>query len=408
MGYVIVCVPFSGLAPIKSAFYSKTGPAKKENRGEVMSTGQLRLDPEHQRGNSGVRKKTRRSRGRMSILACTSGSGFADRLVRHLDDLLNDQYGHQRWEDSCRRSAKEIFFSNHEVKTVITENIRGDDVYIVQCMDDPLTRDLTDSDQRRSINDNLMALCTAIDAAYNADAQTITVIIPQYPYARQERKKERESITARQIAMFLEASGADRVITLDIHAEPVEGFFRSAHFENIHASGPITKHIKQHYDLSNLTLVAPDVGSVQRARHYSLTLGTDLAIVDKQRDYSRPSSIESVRLIGSVKDRNVLIIDDMIATGGTIINATKLLKENGAQDIYLACSMPYFNGAAVEKLDKAVREGYIKKVIGTDAVFHGEDFLKENPWYDEVSVAKLFADVVFRINQRESVSELLK
>jgi len=373
-----------------------------------MSTGQLRLDPEHQRGSSGVRKKTRRSRGRMSILACTSGSGFADRLVKHLNDLLNEQYGHQRWEDTCRRSAKEIFFSNHEVKTVITENIRGDDVYIVQCMDDPLKRDLADSDQRRSINDNLMALCTAIDAAYNADAQTITVIIPQYPYARQERKKERESITARQIAMFLEASGADRVITLDIHAEPVEGFFRSAHFENIHASGPITKHIKQHYDLSNLTLVAPDVGSVQRARHYSLTLGTDLAIVDKQRDYSRPSSIESVRLIGSVKDRNVLIIDDMIATGGTIINATKLLKENGAQDIYLACSMPYFNGAAVEKLDKAVREGYIKKVIGTDAVFHGEDFLQENPWYDEVSVAKLFADVVFRINQRESVSELLK
>ncbi|PIQ26905.1 phosphoribosylpyrophosphate synthetase [bacterium (Candidatus Blackallbacteria) CG17_big_fil_post_rev_8_21_14_2_50_48_46] len=373
-----------------------------------MSTGQLRLDPDHQRGGHGARKKNRRSRGRLSILACASGNAFAQRLVAHLNHLLDDQYGAQRWEDTCRRSSKEIFFSNNEVKTVITENIRGDDVYIVQCMDDPLVRGAENGENRRTLNDNLMALCTAIDAAYNADAQTITVVIPQYPYSRQERKKERESITARQIAMFLEASGADRVITLDIHAEPVEGFFRSAHFENIHASGPITKHIKQYYDLTDLTLVAPDVGSVQRARHYSLQLGTDLAIVDKQRDYSRPSSIENVRLIGSVEDRNVLIIDDMIATGGTIVSATKLLKENGARDIYLACSLPYFNGAAVEKLDAAVREGYIRKVIGTDAVFHGEAFVEKYDWYEEVSVAKLFADVIFRINQRESVSELLK
>jgi ribose-phosphate pyrophosphokinase len=371
-----------------------------------MSTGPLRLDSEQARSNSGLRKKNRRSRGRLSILACASGSGFAARLVGHLDQLLNEQYGHQRWEDTCLRSSNEINFSNSEVKTVITENIRGDDVYIVQCMDDPLARNA--GEHRRSLNDNLMALCTAIDAAYNADAQTITVVIPQYPYSRQERKKERESITARQIAMFLEASGADRVITLDIHAEPIEGFFRSAHFENIHASGPITKHIRKHYNLTDLTLVAPDVGSVQRARHYSLQLGTNLAIVDKQRDYSRPSSIESVRLIGSVENRNVLIIDDMIATGGTIVSASRLLRENGARDIYLACSLPYFNGQAVEKLDTAVREGFIKRVIGTDAVFHGEDFSRRYPWYEEVSVSRLFADVIFRINQRESVSELLK
>ena len=105
---------------------------------------------------------------------------------------------------------------------------------------------------------------------------------------------------------------------------------------------------------------------------------------------------------------DVLIIDDMIATGGTIVSASRLLKENGARDIYLACSLPYFNGQAVEKLDTAVREGFIKRVIGTDAVFHGEDFLQRYSWYEEVSVARLFADVIFRINQRESVSELLK
>lgn len=261
---------------------------------------------------------------------------------------------------------------------------------------------------QRSVNDNLMALCTAIDAAYNSDADRITAIIPQYPYSRQERKKGRESITARQIALFLECSGADRVITLDIHAEPIEGFFRRTHFENIHASRTIIEHIRQRAPISDLTVVAPDVGSVERARFYSRELKADLAVVDKVRDYSRPSEIESVRLIGDVTNRNILITDDMIATGGTIVNAAKLLRSKGAKDIYLACSLPYFNGAAVEKLDMAFREGLIKNVIGTDAVFQGPEFGQKYPWYEEVSMAELFARVIYSINHRLSVSELLK
>ncbi|HEY9844540.1 MAG TPA: ribose-phosphate pyrophosphokinase, partial [Candidatus Obscuribacterales bacterium] len=297
-----------------------------------------------------------RSRGRLSIISCDSGKAFSQRIVSHLNQLIG------RHSDTCLRTSREVFFSNKEVKTVIEDNIRGDDVYIVQCMDDPLLRN------ERSVNDNLMALCTAIDAAYNSDADRITAIIPQYPYSRQERKKGRESITARQIAMFLECSGADRVITLDIHAEPIEGFFRKGHFENIHASRTIIDHIRRRSSpIPDLTVVAPDVGSVERARFYSRELKADLAVVDKVRDYSRPSQIESVRLIGDVKDRNILITDDMIATGGTIVNATKLLRSKGAKDIYLVSSLPYFNGAAVEKLDVAFKEGLIKSVIGTDA-----------------------------------------
>lgn len=337
-----------------------------------------------------------RSRGRLSIISCQSGKGFAERMCSHLNELIGD------YSASCYRTSKEVFFSNREVKTVIQDNIRGDDVYIVQNIDDPLARDA------RSVNDNLMALCTAVDAAYNADADRITAVIPQYPYSRQERKKERESITARQIAMFLEVSGADRVITLDIHAEPIEGFFRLGRFENIHASRTIIDHILSRYKIPDMTVVAPDVGSVERARFYSRELRADLAVVDKVRDYSRPGKIESVRLIGSVENRNVLITDDMIATGGTIVNATRLLRENGAKDIYLACSLPYFNGAAIEKLEAAYQEGLIKKVIGTDAVFHGPEFIEKHPWYEEVSIAELFARVIYNINNRLSVSELLK
>lgn len=338
-----------------------------------------------------------RSRGRLSIISCDSGRSFANRIVTHLNQMIGEH------TDSCHRASKEVFFSNKEVKTVIEDNVRGDDVYVVQCMDDPLMR------HERSTNDNLMAMCTAIDAVYNSDADRITAVIPQYPYSRQERKKGRESITARQIAMFLECSGADRVITLDIHAEPIEGFFRKGHFENVHASRTIIDHIRHRSSpIPDLTVVAPDVGSVERARFYSRELKADLAVVDKVRDYSRPSEIESVRLIGDVNNRNVLITDDMVATGGTIVNAARLLRSKGAKDIYLACSLPYFNGAAVEKLDVAYKEGLIKSVIGTDAVYHGEEFAKKYPWYQEVSVSELFARVIYNINHRLSVSELLK
>lgn len=342
---------------------------------------------------------TQRSRGHLSIMACDSGRLFAQRMVNHLSRMLQETEGA---DYNCWRESKEVFFSNKEVKTVILDNVRGDDVYIVQCMDDPLHR------SERSVNDNLMALCTAIDAAYNSDAETITAVIPQYPYARQERKKGRESITARQIASFLEVAGANRVITLDIHAEPTEGFFRRGRFENIHASRAIINHIRANYTIPNIKLVAPDVGSVERARFYSRELKCDLAVVDKVRDYSKPSQIESVRLIGDVNDCNILIADDMIATGGTIINAARLLRSRGAKEIYLACSLPYFNGSAVEKLDAAYEEGLLQKVIGTDAVFHGEDFSARHPWYEEVSIAPLFAQVIYNINNRLSVSELLK
>lgn len=338
-------------------------------------------------------------RGRLSIIGCESGIAFAERMVTHVNELIKQN---QPRHTTCYRDSKEVVFANKEVKTIIHDNIRGDDVYIVQCIDDPLNRD------KRSVNDNLMALCTAVDAAYNSDPETITVVIPQFPYSRQERKKGRESITARQVVAFLEASGTNRIITLDIHAEAIGGFFRKAHFENIHASREIIHYLRDLYPIPDMTVVAPDVGSVDRARFYSRELKADLAIVDKVRDYSKPSVVESVRLIGDVRERNVLITDDMVATGGTVVSAAKLLRSKGAKDIYFVCSLPYMNGPAVELLDAAYREGLIKKVIGTDAVFHGPAFIEAHPWYEEVSIAKLFAQVIYNINKKLSVSELLK
>jgi len=341
--------------------------------------------------------KRKGERGALSIMACASGKPFAERIIASLNQQLRDM----NEPDNFRLiHTEEVNFANGEIKTVITENIRGDDHYIVQCFDDP------SSD--RSINDNLMALLTAINAAYQSDADSITAVIPQYAYSRQERKKTREGITAKQIAQFLEISGANRVITLDVHAEAIMGFFTQATMEDLHASHTLIDYFQKNYKVDNLIITAPDVGGAEKARFYSKAMQTDLAIVDKARDYSKASVVESMRLVGNVEGKNVLLPDDMVSTGGTIVNAAKLLKDKGANKIYITCSLPFFNGYAAELFTKAYEEQIIERIIGTDAVFHGPEFVKKHPWYDEVSIAPLFGKVIHHINTKKSVSELLR
>lgn len=339
------------------------------------------------------------TRGALSIAACNSGKNFAERVIRALNAIAkreNDEHEYRLHD------TEEWVFPNGEVKVVINEFIRGDDFYIIQCVDDPLSD--------RSVNDNLMALITAIHAAYQSDPDHITAVIPQFPYSRQERRKTREAITAKIVAQLIENSGAQRVLTLDIHAEAIQGFFNYTKLEDMHASGEFIDYINNNLklDFKNLIVTGPDVGSAEKARHYSKRLGTNFAIVDKARDYSKPGRVESMRLVGEVKNKNVIIVDDMVATGGTVLQAARLLKEKGAKDIFVAISLPFFNGDAVEKFEKAYREGIIKLVIGTDAVFWGESFVKNTDWYEEVSVAPLFARVIYNVNKKRSVSQLLR
>ncbi|NOX88508.1 MAG: ribose-phosphate pyrophosphokinase [Calditrichaeota bacterium] len=341
--------------------------------------------------------RTKGERGAMSIMACDSGQAFAQRIIKHLNKIISNE-SHSLPLRLIK--SEEIIFPNGEIKTVLQENVRGDDHYVVQCVDDPLSD--------RSVNDNLMALLTAINAAFQSDADAITVVIPQFPYSRQERKKTREGISAKQVAQFIEVSGAKRVITLDVHAEAIMGFFNTAKLENLHASNFIIDYFMKNYKTHDLVITAADVGGAERARYYSKQMRAHLAIVDKARDYSQLGVIESMRLVGDVDGKDVLIPDDMISTGGTIINAAKLLRDKGAEKIYVACSLPFFNGEAKELMGTAYEEGLIAGVIGTDAVFHGEEFVKNTPWYDEVSIAPLFAEVIYNINQKRSVSELLR
>jgi ribose-phosphate pyrophosphokinase len=338
------------------------------------------------------------NRGELALMTCESGRPFAKRIIKNLNKLIKKDY--PKFSGMSLVNSDEITFANGEIKTIIHDNIRGADVYIVQSVDDPLSN--------KSINDNLLSMLTAINAAYQSDADSITAVLTQYPYSRQERKKAREGITAKQVASFLEMSGANRVITLDIHAEAIQGFFNQAKLEDLHASNTLIRYFKRKIASKNLIVAAADVGGAEKARYYSNRLQTDMAIVDKARDYSKSSVVESMRLVGNVSGKDILIPDDMISTGGTIVNAARLLKLHNAKKIYIACSLPFFNNPAIEILQEAYEQGDIESVIGTDAVFWGDKFIKETPWYHEISIAPLFAQVIYNINTKHSVSQLLR
>lgn len=336
-------------------------------------------------------------RGRLSIISCDAGRPFAARLV---ETLRNDAFHRQTGSpESYIRASSEVWFANGEVKTEIQENIRGDDVYVIQSIYEPMSR--------RSVNDNVMALLTAANAAWQSDAETVTIVVPLFPYARQERKRGREPVTAGQMAHFFEISGAHRVLTMDIHAEAIVGCFRKAKFENLHAARVLADYVKDELALENFVVVSPDAGGAHRARFFAKLFSTEFALIDKVRDYSKPGTVVDMRLVGNVEGRNAIVVDDMIDTGGSIIRAVETLKKKGAGDIHVCCTHPLLNGDAVKNLKAAYEDGLIRSVIAADSVMWGEQLADEG-WYREVSVAHLFAQVIRRVNRKLSVSELLR
>jgi ribose-phosphate pyrophosphokinase len=337
------------------------------------------------------------TRGRLGLIACDSGKPFAEKVAAELKEIIAKE---DKMNGVDLLKTKETRFANSELKTEIEESIRNKDIYIFQ--------DIANHSSGLSVNDNFMVLKTAIQAAKMADAHYITIIIPTFPYSRQDKPKTREGITAAMAARELEDCGAARVITLDIHNEAIAGFFRKANLENLRASKNLIDYIKEKIGVKNLVIVAPDVGAAERAVHYAKKLGTPVALIHKERDYSKVSTVENMRLVGDVKGKDVCIIDDMIDTAGTLANAAKKLKDEGAKEIYFAASLAFFNGPAIDRLDSAYKSKLITKVIGTDAVYKPVDFKAKHPWYDEVSVAKYFARVIYSINRGHSISRLLE
>ncbi|WP_028974595.1 ribose-phosphate diphosphokinase [Spirochaeta cellobiosiphila] len=317
---------------------------------------------------------------------------------------------------SFRIPANFTRFANGEFKAEILSTVRGVDLFIVQDMENhyPLTFHGSEDQQLLSVNDHFMILLVTIDAALQAGASSVTVVIPSYPYARQHKKKGREGLTASRLGKIIENSGVERIITLDIHSKEIDHTFDLLHLENLHASYQILRKLSQMIDLKedDLVIVSPDTGAVDRNKFYAGSLKKPMAMLYKERDYSkltssaRDSNITTTRLLGEVDGKNVFMADDMLGTGGTLIKAMEYLKSHGAKDIICGISLPFFTGSAIEVFDKAYEQGLFKAIIGTNAVYHDEVLLNR-PWFISANVSNLFARAISRTHHNRSLSPLL-
>jgi ribose-phosphate pyrophosphokinase len=277
-------------------------------------------------------------------------------------------------------------FSDGEVDVEINQNVRARDMFIVQPTCAPT-------------NENLMELCIMVDAFKRASARRITAVIPYFGYARQDRRprSRRVPISARVVANMLEAVGVERLLTMDLHADQIQGFFNIP-VDNIYASPVLLSDLKSK-NYQDLVVVSPDVGGVVRARALAKQLGCELAIIDKRRPAANVSEV--MHVIGDIERRNCVIMDDMIDTAGTLVKAADVLKERGALKVFAYCTHPVFSGPAVERLQGS----QIDEVVITNTIPLNEA-ARACAKIRQLSVASLFAETIRRISDGESVTSL--
>ncbi len=305
----------------------------------------------------------------MKVFSGTANLPLAKKIAQHLDIPLGD--------------VEISRFNDGEIFVKYNENIRGTDVFIVQPTSPP--------------GDNILELLLMIDAARRASAKRITAVIPYFGYARQDRKDQpRVALSAKLMANLISTAGANRVLTLDLHSASIQGFF-DIPFDHLYSSAIFVDYIKE-IKLENPVVVAPDVGSSKRAGAYANRLHAELAVVDKRR--SAPNKIKTGTLIGEVEGKNVILVDDIVDTGGTLCVAANLLRKAGAKKIFVACTHPIFSGGAVDKIQKSP----ISQIVVSDTVFVPEEKKREK--IKILTSAPLFGEAIKRIHNEESISSL--
>jgi ribose-phosphate pyrophosphokinase len=388
----------------------------------------------------------------LAILACPGGEVFADEVVSHLRkgyrrslegaaaDMAR-RYGLETAEvirrinfineiaspRYCPGPAGEIrvphfkvparftIFANGEVKAEILESVRGKDIYIFQDVENHYPVSFNEGKEKKtcSVNDHLLMMLVTVDAAIQAGAGQITAVLPNYPYARQHKAKGREGLTASRVGKILEYLGVNRIISLDIHSRDTVSSFNRMRLENLHASYQIIRVLSRMDGVLNddFVVVSPDTGAVDRNKFYATALRKPLALLYKERDYSRISkdagdnNIAEIKLLGNVEGKTVFMADDMLGTGGTLLKGMKTLKDHGAGRVICSISLPLFSGDSVSYFDEAYRQGLFYRIIGTNAVYQEEVLKRE--WYVSVNISRLFARTISRLHQRQSLSSLL-
>ncbi len=276
-------------------------------------------------------------------------------------------------------------FSDGEISITLPHTVRGHDVFLIQSTSSP-------------VNDNLMELLILIDACKRASAGRITAVIPYFGYARQDRKaRPRDPITAKLVADILTSAGADRVMTMDLHAAQIQGFFEIP-VDHLYGAPLLAKYFKKKMD-EDWVVVSPDVGSVARARNFASRVNASLAIVDKRRP--KANAIEVMNVIGDVENKKCLMVDDMIDTAGTIVQGAEALMKNGAKEVYACCTHGVLSGPALQRLS----DSPIKEIVILDTINIPEN-IRNNPKFKVVSVAKLLAKAITTIYSDTSLSAI--
>ena len=310
----------------------------------------------------------------MKILTGNSNKQLSNKISKNLKNKLVNT--------SIRK------FADGEIYIEINENIRGNSIFIIQSVSSPA-------------NDNLMELLLCIDALKRSSAKNITTVIPYFGYARQDRKVvPRTSISAKLVSNLITNAGADRVVTVDLHAGQIQGFF-DIPVDNLFATPIFAKHIKRKIKSNNIICVAPDVGGVERARALGKKLDVGLAIVDKRRP--SPGKSQVMNVIGNVKNKICILTDDIIDSGGTIVNAADALLKRGAKEVHVYATHGVFSGDAVKK----IKNSKIKNLVITDSIDSSDKFKKVRN-IEVLSISILLAEAIKRISNSTSVSDLFK
>ncbi len=308
----------------------------------------------------------------MKLLAGNSNGSLAQAMAKYLSVELT--------QASIKR------FSDMEIFVELEENVRGQDVFLIQSTSYPA-------------NDNLMELLICLDALRRSSAKRVTAVIPYYGYARQDRKPgPRTPITAKLVANLFTSAGADRVLTLDLHAGQIQGFF-DIPVDHLYAAPVLAEDIKRRYKGKDIMIISPDVGGVVRARALAKLLDADLAVVDKRRD--RAGVSEVMNIIGDVKDRNCVLYDDMVDSAGTICNAAQALMENGAASVSAYASHGVLSGPALDRITRSALE----ELVITDSIQPNDAALNTKK-IRIVTIAPLLAEGVRRVSEESSVSSL--
>ena len=310
--------------------------------------------------------------GILKVFAGSSHPDLARRVCRFLDVPLGKSHV--------------VKFSNENLMVQIDENVRGADVFVIQTSAPP-------------VNEGLIEMLITIDALKHASANRVTAVIPYFPYVRSDKKdKPRISITARLVADLLQTAGADRVVTMDLHAPQIQGFFRIP-VDHLQAFPLITDYLKQR-DLTDCVLVAGDAGEAKEVGRFANRLHLPMAIIDKRR-YDDSEKAKAAHLIGEIKDKHAIIVDDEVATGGTLIEAANFLKSKGALSVTAAFTHAVLSGKAVPRLE----ESQIEELVFTDTIpLQG----KESKKFKVLSVSEICAKAIRRVHEGESISELFR